>query len=405
VSPLLDAEALEILRTQAAGLRGVRLLHLSASPLLSAVSETLRALVPLQRALGIRADWRLVGDLPRACTRLYEGLRGDAVRWGAKESDAWHQLAGLSGTAVPAGYDAVVVHDPQLLPFHLESRGARGAPWIWQCHLDPGGAGPALWADVATTLDGYAAALFPSARATPERLPISRVRIAQPVLDPGSARNRPLSDAMVRRTLRALGIDPQRPLLGQFAPIDHRFAPLAALGTYWLARRTVPGLQIVLAETTVSPALRAPEGWRQIQEAAAGDPDIHLFPAAAELGADEVNALQRGCSVALQMAVPRGFGWGVAECQWKRKPAVVGTRGELPDQVANGSGYVVDAAPVACAHVLELLAEPERAARLGSLGHQHIASSHLITRLASDYSGLLYDLVARPIGSGLREDR
>jgi trehalose synthase len=371
---------------------------------MSVVAETLRALVPLQRELGIQADWLLVGDLSETCTLLYEGLRGDAVRWGAKESAAWHQIAGLSASTIPSGYDVIVIHDPQLLALHTAIPGGSATRWVWHCHLDPTGASPELWEDVRQTLEGYSAALFPSARLRPSALPVPRVGVAAPVLDPSSVRNRPLPADVVRSTLIGLGIDPGRPLLGQFAPIDHRFAPLAALGTYWLVRRQTPEIQIVLAETAVTPAFRRPYGLEQVISAAAGDPDIHLFPGDAELGSQELNALQRGCTLALQMAVPRGFGWGIAECQWKRKAAIVGTHGELASQVAEGSGYVVDAAPAASERVLELLAEPERAAELGAAGHQHIARHYLITRLSRDYVELLRGMAGRAAEpTGVRE--
>jgi trehalose synthase len=386
------------MRERSQPLAGLRVLHLSASPLMSAVAETLRALVPLQRELGILADWLLVGDLSATCTLLYEGLRGDAVQWGTKESAAWHQIAGLSASTIPPGYDVIVIHDPQLLALHTAIPGTSGTRWVWHCHLDPTGASPELWEDVRQTLKGYTAALFPSARLLPNDLPVAHLGVAAPVLDPGSVRNRPLPMDVVRSTLVSLGIDPTRPLLGQFAPIDHRFAPLAALGTYWLVRRHVPGLQIVLAETAVTPAFRRPYGLEQVTSAAADDPDIHLFPADAELGSQEINVLQRGCTLALQMAVPRGFGWGVAECQWKRKPAIVGAQGELPAQVADVSGYVADAAPAASERVLELIEDPERAGELGARGHRLIAEHHLITRLSRDYVELLRTMEGRTAG-------
>jgi trehalose synthase len=400
VAPLVDAMDLGALQDRARPLSGMRILHLSASPLMSAVAETLRALVPLQRALGLRADWQLVGDLPESCTELYEGMRGDAVRWRPAQSTAWHQLGGMSAWIVPPGYDVIVVHDPQLVVLHTASPGNARARWVWHCHLDPTGASPELWNDVRHALEGYTAALFPSIEMIPRELPVPQVAVVPPGLDPGSARNRPLPDAVVRASVLGLGMDPDRPLLGQFSPIDARFAPMAALGTYWLVRRHMPDVQIVLAEGVVAPARRRPGGWEQVEQAARADPDIHLLPADAELRAQDSNALQRACTVALQMAVPRGFGWGIAECQWKRKPVVVGTSGELPEQVSTGSGYVVGGAPFAAERVMEVLARPDLAAELGGRGHRFIERHHLTTRLAKDYVELLHSLVAASVTRG-----
>src|SRR5215208_3540680 len=80
-----------MLRRLAEPLAGLRVLHLSAGPFGSAVAEMLAGLVPLQRDLGIQADWHLLrGDAPRIWMALYEGLAGASVRWGTKERAAWH---------------------------------------------------------------------------------------------------------------------------------------------------------------------------------------------------------------------------------------------------------------------------------------------------------------------------
>jgi hypothetical protein len=267
---------------------------------------------------------------------------------------------------------------------------------MWHCHLDPTAASPAIWTEIRYALQGYEAALFPSPNAVPDELPVPHVMVTPPVLDPTSGRNQPMADDVVAATLQALGVDPSRPLLGQFAPVDHRFAPLAALGTYWMVRRQRPDVQIVLAETAVPPTSQRPYGQEQVLSAAEGDPDIHVFPAAAELLAPEINALQRGCTIALQMAVPRGFGWGLAECQWKAKPAVVGPHGDLPAQVATDSGDIAAAAPEACEAVLRLLADPTLAQERGARGHAFIAQHHLTTRLARDYVELLASMDLHP---------
>ncbi len=396
--PLLAAEHLAALRDRVQPIRGLRVLHLSASPLLSAVADTLRALIPLQRELGIAADWWLVGDLPENSARVYEGLRGDPVRWTAAESAAWHATGGLSATALPPGYDVIVVHDPQLLPLHTAlptTRDSAGQPqWVWHCHLDPTAASPELWADIRATLAGYTAALFPTTAMIPEELPVPYPRVAPPVLDPAAPRIRPLADDAVDAFLRSHRIDPARPLLAQFAPIDARFGAGAALAVYTAVRRQTPGVQLLFAETGGVPLQRDIVELDLLMRAAAADPDVHVVPADAEPSAQDLNALERGCTVALQMEVPRGFGWGLAECQWKAKPAIVGRAGELPAQVASGGGYVVEDVKAASARVCELLAQPEVAADLGAQGRHFIMQHHLSPRLNREYIGLFEDLLA-----------
>jgi trehalose synthase len=387
-----NGERLMALRWRAQPLTGLRVLHLSASPFGSAVAEMLSALVPLQRELGILADWQLLRDLPRICTPFYEGLRGDEVHWGWKERAAWFRVAHMNAGAIPRGYDIVVAHDPQALALFRAVPAADRARWIWHCHLDTSGASPELWSDLCRTLEGYAAVLFPSARLARSDLPVPYVGIARPGIDPWSLRNVQLSPEVIESVLAGFGIDPQRPILGQFAPIDHRFAPLGALGTYWLVRRRRPGVQIVLAEVGLTDPQRRHCGIDQVAEAVAGDADIHLITGDTDLGPTEINALERACTVALQMAVPGGFGWGLAECLWKERPSIAGQHGELPDQVGD-AGFVVDAAPAACDAVLRLLDDPVLAGALGRAGRDRVANDFLITGTASDYVDLLREVV------------
>src|SRR5690349_11581170 len=86
----LDPELLAALRRRGERLAGLRVLHLSAGPFGSAVADLLTGLVPLQRDLGIVADWHLLrGDAPRLWLALYEALAGGTVHWGRKERQTW----------------------------------------------------------------------------------------------------------------------------------------------------------------------------------------------------------------------------------------------------------------------------------------------------------------------------
>lgn len=116
-SPYVSAAALTTVRRLAASVVGLRVLHLSAGPFGSAVAELLAALVPLQRDLGIRADWRVLRcDPPAAWLALYEGLSG-GIAIGRPPAEA-----SVAGPADPwdirraaEEYDVILVHDPQLV--------------------------------------------------------------------------------------------------------------------------------------------------------------------------------------------------------------------------------------------------------------------------------------------------
>jgi trehalose synthase len=389
---------LTMLHRLAAPLAGLRVLHLSAGPYGSAVADTLAALVPLQRDQGLEVDWHLLrGDAPRVWSALYEGLSGFSVRWGDKERRAWYSYAERHAGVVAGGYDVVVAHDPQAVALARVSADiASQARWVWHCHLDTRDARPEVWADVQEALEPYVAALFPSPALVRPDLQVKLSGVARPAIDPGAPRNAPLPRAEVEARLGRLGLDPDRPIVGQFAPIDHRYAPIGALGAYWIAQREVPGLQIVLAELTASSSERARQTLDQVADAAGGDEDVHIFTAQAGLSQADLCALEHSISAVLELAVPRGFGWGLAECQWKSKPAVVGRHGQLPEQVEEGrGGLVVTGAPEAAAGLVTLLTDGMLAQVMGRRAHERVARDNLITGLLTDYLRL-FRKIAEP---------
>ena len=391
------------LRLKARPLAGLRVLHLSASPFASAVAETLGALVPLQRSLVIEADWQILnGGTPRVWSTIYEGLNGAKVRWGWKERNAWYQCARGQAASIPSGYDVIVVHDPQPTPLaQVRTHWGDNPRWIWHCHSDIRGANPEVRTDLFRAVQGYDAALFPSPDLVPRDAPVPLKEVARPAVDPCSLRNAPLPPSIVEAITARIGLDPARPILGQFGPLDHRFEPLAALGTFWLARREIPGLQIVLADLATGLPIRFRHGTEQVLEAANGDPDIRVLTPEADLGATGINALQRTLSIALQLAVPAGFGRSLAECHWKGKPSVVGPHGQLPEQVADGeAGVVARGALEAASAVVELLRSPIYAQELGRRARAHVEQNYLITGLAADYVDVLRRLTSMDCAIG-----
>ncbi len=94
-----------------------------------------------------------------------------------------------------------------------------------------------------------------------------------------------------------------------------------------------------------------------------------------------VNALQRRANVVVQKSIAEGFGLTVAEAMWKQKPVVAGEVGGIQDQIVDGeSGLLVDdprdLAAVGAA-IDSLLADPERAERIGRAAHQRVIDEFL----------------------------
>ncbi len=102
-----------------------------------------------------------------------------------------------------------------------------------------------------------------------------------------------------------------------------------------------------------------------------------------------VNALQRRADIIVQKSIAEGFGLTVAEAMWKQKPVVAGAVGGIQDQIVDGeSGLLVDdprdLAAVGAA-IDRLLAEPERAARIGRAAQQRVMDEFLQIRRLLEY--------------------
>src|SRR6266700_6164370 len=76
------AERIAQLRTLSAPLRGVRVLHLNATPYGGGVAELLFSEIPLLRDLGLAADWRVIrGDAEffKVTKLIHNALQGADV--------------------------------------------------------------------------------------------------------------------------------------------------------------------------------------------------------------------------------------------------------------------------------------------------------------------------------------
>jgi trehalose synthase len=333
------------------------------------------------------ADWHVLhNDAPRVWSALNRGLAGSTVRWSRNEHQSWYAYGERHAASIADGYDVVVVHDPQALVLgSVLGRSASGPRWVWHCHTDVRNAQADVWAEVRRAARPFDLVLFPSEQLTRSDLDNATVGVARPSLDPCAPKNVPLEPRVTANVLQRLGIDSARPLFGQFSPITQGHTPVAALGAYWLACRQIPELQFVLVEGS-APVDRTPRDVEQAIDAARDDARVHVLPFETGLGATELNALQRSVLGVVQLAAPCGFAWGVAECQWKGRPAIVSRAGCLEEQVAGGSaGLIVESAVEAADTMVRIARDPVLAEGVGRRGREHVGREHLATSLLTDY--------------------
>lgn len=401
---------LEQLREAAARLRGARVLHINATPYGGGVSELLRSGVPLLNDLGLVADWRIIsGDEPffRVTKAIHNGLQGGDGGLSKDDRATYLANAELNADLLEEEFDVVFVHDPQPAAI-LRLRGRGEARWVWRCHIDTSEPNPEVWGFLGGYLDGYDAAVFTMEEFVPPDLPIRRVEIVPPAIDPLSPKNMPLAPETAREVLGWIGVDLDRPLIAQVSRFDPWKDPLGVIAAYRLVREEVPDLQLALVG---SMALDDPEGWevyRQIREESERDPLIHVFTNLTGVGNVEVNAFQRLARVVVQKSIREGFGLVVSEALWKETPVVAGRAGGIPLQLGEGEGgYLVESVEQCAGAILRLLRDPEAAAETAARGRDRVRRHFLLPRLLLNQVSLVVDLLeGRPTlrdRAGLRD--
>jgi len=407
---VVGEDAIERIRSLAADFAGGRILHISATAYGGGVAELLSTHVPLLRSLGIEADWQVMhgSDEFFAITKqVHNALQGADVEWTPTMQRTYLERVLDNSLALEDGWDFIVVHDPQpaaLLSFLRDSaHGRSSTKWIWRCHIDLTDANPTVWEFFRPFVEQHHASVWTMPEFVPASLKSDHVVHAPPCIDPLAVKNLELAMPFCIELTKQYGIDPERPIVCQVSRFDPWKDPVGVVDAFRIVRESVPDAQLVLAG---SMATDDPEGfrvWEQTEEARAGDRDIHLLSNLHQVGAVQINAFQRVANVMVQKSLREGFGLTVAEALWKGRPVVGGRCGGITLQIREGhDGYLVESVEQCAQRVVELLASPSDAERMGEQGREHVRKNFLSTRELEDWLRLFTDLgadVPRPAGA------
>jgi len=105
-----------------------------------------------------------------------------------------------------------------------------------------------------------------------------------------------------------------------------------------------------------------------------------------------VNALQRHASLVVQKSLAEGFGLTVAEAMWKSKAVVASAVGGIVDQVAPGTGVLLDDPTDLLAFgesLVTLLDHPEEVAQMGGNARRHVVDCFVGDEHLLRYSELI----------------
>ncbi len=379
------------LRCLAAPLRGATIVHVNATAVGGGVAEILQRLVPLQRGLGLAAQWyALDGDAEffRTTKKMHNALQG-------REQDIsggdWTHFLDVNGANAAAQEDVlrkadfVVVHDPQPAGL-LAAIGKVSGRWAWRCHIDLSNPQRAAWRRLRDLVNRYDASVF-SLAAFARQLNHPQV-VIPPAIDPLTDKNRALDEDAVREVCQRFRVPRDVPLFVQISRFDRFKDPLGVVAAFRMLRRHREAA-LVLAGGGADDDPEGAEVLKEVRQATAGDDDILVLelPPDANL---EVNALQRAATVVVQKSLREGFGLVVTEGLWKGKPVIGGAVGGITLQVRDGfTGYLVRTVEGCAYRMRQCLRHPNQARAMGERGTELVRGHYLITRQLRDSLVLL----------------
>jgi trehalose synthase len=380
---VVGPEVIEELRVLADRVRGRRMQHINSTPVGGGVAEILTRMIPLLGELGVEASWDVIKgnqEFFNVTKAFHNALHGKPEEITRQMLEVFRETTEENLREVRLGADVIVVHDPQPAGL-IERKREIGKSWIWRCHIDVSAPQADVWNFLRPWIAQYDAAVF-SMPDFAQHLPIPQFRIA-PSIDPLSDKNRPLDKNSVMRILEKYRIDAGKPILTQISRFDRLKDPLGVIAAYRMVKKANK-CQLVLAGGGASDDPEGEAVLKEVQEAAASDPDIHvlLLPPFSDL---EINALVRGSSVVIQKSIREGFGLTVSEALWKKKPVVGGAVGGIKLQVIDGvTGFLVHSPEGAATRITQLLRDRRLCEHMGENGYQHVKQNFLMTRQVKD---------------------
>lgn len=408
------------------------------------VAELLHVLLAYARGAGFDVRWMVIEGDPaffRLTKNLHHLLHGNDPGFRPTEGDravyekvAERNAGDLRALLRPG--DIVVAHDPQTAPL-LPELADSGVGLIWRCHVgadEENDATRAVWDFLAPYLSHAHAHVFSREEYVPPLLTDAAVNIVHPSIDPFSPKNEHLDTDTVEAVIACIGLvdlpedEPARFVRSDGSPgrVDRTASiergagpvppdvPLIVQVSRWDPLKDMTGVlrgfvdhvapssdaHLALVGPDVSGVSDDPEGQEVLDECTAmlrGLPAhlagrVHLVSLPMddlEENAVMVNAVQRYAHAVVQKSIAEGFGLTVTEAMWKARPVVASAVGGIVDQVTHGEhGFLVaDANDLRefGEAVHGLLADPERAQRMGTAARDRVADAFLSTRHLEQY--------------------
>lgn len=414
------------------------------------VAEMLQVLLGYTRSADVDARWCVIEgdplffDITKRVHNRIHGAAGDDGSLGDAERAHYDRILQANASSmcerISVG-DVVILHDPQTAGL-VEPLTDAGARVLWRSHIGSDTTNEhteEAWAFLRPHVEGAERLVFSRDSYVPDWLDSSRAVVIPPSIDPASPKNQDLAPEVVHAILRRAGLfdgggggdtsfvrrdgspgrvrsraavvggalDPDLPLVLQVSRWD-RLKDMQGVmegfvgGVAGRARGVAVLAGPEVAGVTDDPeGLEVYESCKSAWEALAPEDRQHVRLVTLPMeDVDEnaaiVNALQRHAEVVVQKSLAEGFGLTVSEGMWKGHPVVGSAVGGIPDQIAPGTGVLLDDPGDLGAFadaVATLLADRESAARMGAAAREHVRAHFVGDAHLLRYVALLEDLL------------
>jgi trehalose synthase len=379
---LIGAEAVERIMRKAKRLTDLRVINISSTFYGGGVAEILSSLTLAARAIGVKADWRLIQGSPdffSVTKKLHNALQGAEINLSDLKRQIYEEVVFQNALRMDLEADVVVVHDPQPLPLITHFR--RTCPWVWRCHVDLSQPHAECWSYLRPFIEEYDAMVV-SLPEYAQELEVPQLSF-MPAIDPFSIKNRELSEEEIKDRLEHYGIPDDLPIVAQISRFDRWKDPEGVIEAFKIARKEVDATLVLLGNV----ATDDPEG-QKVFESLLGCKEERILILTASDSA-LVNALQRRAAVVLQKSLREGFGLTVTEAMWKGTAVIGGNCGGIRHQIDDGvNGFLVSSIDEAAARIVQLLKNPDLRKRLGAAARETVRQRFLMSRHAEEYLDL-----------------
>lgn len=387
-------------------LKGLKVVHINATPEGGGPAMILQSLVPLMIDVGIETEWYVIPPEEKffkilMTKQLHNAMQGDdSVVLSSEEKSAFYEHSKLLSSMVKDLHpDIWVLHDLQTWGMGRFIKD-RGKGVISRIHVDSTHPNKEVWDFLSPYGEYYDRVVFSMDEFIPPEISQNKSLVFTPAIDPFMEQNKDMPLEEARTIVKKFGIDVSRPIMVNISRFDPWKDPEGTVEVYRRAKKQIPGLQLVFVGLMLADDdPDAEEIFEKMKSQTKDDSDVFLFAELSPLkdkGIDVptfVRAFRSAADVIIHKSSREGFGMTVAESMLFGKPVIGGNIGGIKVQIIDGeNGYLVDSVEEAASRAITLFNDADLRESMGKMARKRIQDNFLTPRLLLNYLKMFEEL-------------